>query len=47
MTDLADQGLDSLLGGTRLAARTWSRPDWTVAELIAAKAGRTVSVVLR
>lgn len=46
MTDLADQGLDSLLGGTRLADRTWSRPDWTVAELIAAKAGRTISVVL-
>ncbi|NDJ89241.1 glucosyl-3-phosphoglycerate synthase [Mycolicibacter kumamotonensis] len=46
MTDLADQGLDSLLDGTRLADRTWSRPDWTVAELIAAKAGRTISVVL-
>jgi len=29
-----------------LAARSWSRPDWTVAELEAAKAGRTVSVVL-
>jgi glucosyl-3-phosphoglycerate synthase len=46
MTDLADQGLDSLLVGTRLAERTWSRPDWTVAELVAAKAGRTISVVL-
>ncbi|MBF6327317.1 glucosyl-3-phosphoglycerate synthase [Nocardia transvalensis] len=27
-------------------ARTWDRPEWTVDELIAAKAGRTVSVVL-
>ena len=25
---------------------TWDRPDWTVAELVEAKAGRTVSVVL-
>jgi glucosyl-3-phosphoglycerate synthase len=25
---------------------TWDRPDWTVEELVAAKAGRTVSVVL-
>lgn len=25
---------------------TWEQPDWTVAELVAAKAGRTVSVVL-
>jgi glucosyl-3-phosphoglycerate synthase len=35
-------------GDTRLAERTWSRPDWTVAELIAAnaKTGRTISVVL-
>jgi glucosyl-3-phosphoglycerate synthase len=29
-----------------LAERSWSRPTWTVAELEAAKAGRTVSVVL-
>jgi glucosyl-3-phosphoglycerate synthase len=29
-----------------LAERSWSRPSWTVAELEAAKAGRTVSVVL-
>jgi glucosyl-3-phosphoglycerate synthase len=29
-----------------LAMRSWSRPSWTIAELEAAKAGRTVSVVL-
>ncbi len=29
-----------------MAERSWSRPAWTVAELEAAKAGRTVSVVL-
>ncbi|HEX9176587.1 glucosyl-3-phosphoglycerate synthase [Mycobacterium sp.] len=29
-----------------LAERSWPRPNWTVAELEAAKAGRTVSVVL-
>jgi glucosyl-3-phosphoglycerate synthase len=29
-----------------LAERSWSRPSWTTAELEAAKAGRTVSVVL-
>lgn len=29
-----------------LAERSWSRPTWTIAELEAAKAGRTVSVVL-
>jgi glucosyl-3-phosphoglycerate synthase len=48
MTDLADQGLASLFGDTWLSGRTWIRPDWTVAELVAAKAatGRTVSVVL-
>lgn len=28
------------------AARTWHRPQWTVPELVAARAGRTVSVVL-
>ncbi|MEB3031359.1 glucosyl-3-phosphoglycerate synthase [[Mycobacterium] nativiensis] len=43
MTDLV-----SAPGDTRLAGRTWSRPDWTVAELLAAKAktGRSISVVL-
>lgn len=29
-----------------LADRSWNRPYWTVAELVAAKAGRTISVVL-
>jgi glucosyl-3-phosphoglycerate synthase len=29
-----------------LAERSWSRPTWTIAELEAAKAGRTISVVL-
>ena len=28
------------------ARRTWQEPDWSVADLVAAKAGRTVSVVL-
>ncbi|MGH3562606.1 MAG: glucosyl-3-phosphoglycerate synthase [Mycobacterium sp.] len=48
MTDLADTGLAALLGETRLSGRTWRRPDWTIAELLAAKAetGRTISVVL-
>ncbi|MFM8598213.1 MAG: glucosyl-3-phosphoglycerate synthase [Mycobacterium sp.] len=31
---------------TWLVDRTWSRPDWTAADLRAAKAGRSVSVVL-
>lgn len=29
-----------------MAARSWSRPRWTIDELISAKAGRTISVVL-
>ncbi|OJZ65353.1 glucosyl-3-phosphoglycerate synthase [Mycobacterium paraffinicum] len=33
-------------GDTWLADRSWNRPGWTVAELEAAKAGRTISVVL-
>ncbi|ORB70909.1 glucosyl-3-phosphoglycerate synthase [Mycobacterium scrofulaceum] len=33
-------------GDTWLANRSWNRPSWTVAELEAAKAGRTISVVL-
>lgn len=43
MTDLV-----SAPGDTRLSGRTWIRPDWTVAELLAAKAktGRSISVVL-
>jgi len=31
---------------TWLAERSWNRPSWTIAELEAAKAGRTISVVL-
>lgn len=48
MTDLADQELIALLRDAGLAQRTWSRPQWTIPELMAAKAetGRTVSVVL-
>lgn len=35
-------------GGVRVwsEANSWDQPNWTVAELVAAKAGRTVSVVL-
>ncbi|MDM3974830.1 glucosyl-3-phosphoglycerate synthase [Mycobacterium marseillense] len=45
--DLASDGmLAARPGDTWLADRSWSRPSWTVAELEAAKAGRTVSVVL-
>ena len=33
-------------GDTWLGGRTWNRPGWTIAELTAAKAGRTISVVL-
>ena len=29
-----------------MASNSWSRPNWTVDELVAAKAGRTISVVL-
>lgn len=48
MTELADRALASAPWETRLAGRTWSRPPWTIADLMAAKAetGRTVSVVL-
>lgn len=40
--------LVSAPGDTRLSGRTWTRPQWTVAELLVAKAktGRSVSVVL-
>jgi glucosyl-3-phosphoglycerate synthase len=37
---------DAVPGDTWLSDRSWSRPTWTVAELEAAKAGRTISVVL-
>ena len=33
-------------GDTWLAGHSWHRPTWTLAELEAAKAGRTISVVL-
>ncbi|KAA1250542.1 glucosyl-3-phosphoglycerate synthase [Mycobacterium simiae] len=33
-------------GDTWLSDRSWDRPRWTISELVAAKAGRTVSVVL-
>lgn len=41
-----DDPLAGLPGDTWLLDRSWSRPNWTVAELEAAKAGRTISVVL-
>jgi glucosyl-3-phosphoglycerate synthase len=45
--DLASDGmLAARPGDTWLANRSWSRPGWTIAELEAAKAGRTISVVL-
>ncbi|WP_026356735.1 glucosyl-3-phosphoglycerate synthase [Mycobacterium sp. 141] len=37
---------DGVAGHRWLTDRSWDRPAWTVAELEAAKAGRTVSVVL-
>ncbi len=45
--DLANDGfLAARPGDTWLANRSWNRPGWTLAELEAAKAGRTISVVL-
>ena len=45
--DLTDgAALAALPGDTWLSNRSWNRPSWTVAELEAAKAGRTISVVL-
>ena len=50
MTVLSDRVSDLATEGVAahrwLTDHSWSRPDWTVAELEAAKAGRTVSVVL-
>jgi len=43
VTDLAPEGVAE---HRWLTSHSWSRPHWTVAELEAAKAGRTVSVVL-
>lgn len=37
---------DAVSGHRWMAERSFGRPSWTVAELIAAKAGRTISVVL-
>ncbi|MDT5336359.1 MAG: glucosyl-3-phosphoglycerate synthase, partial [Mycobacterium sp.] len=37
---------DAVAGHRWLTDHTWRRPTWTVAELEAAKAGRTISVVL-
>ncbi|MDT5239929.1 MAG: glucosyl-3-phosphoglycerate synthase, partial [Mycobacterium sp.] len=42
--DLAD--VDAVAGHRWLTDHTWGRPTWTIAELEAAKAGRTISVVL-
>ncbi len=45
--DLAAEGaLAASPGDVWLADRSWTRPQWTIEELEAAKAGRTVSVVL-
>jgi glucosyl-3-phosphoglycerate synthase len=41
-----DRMLAARPGDTWLSNRSWNRPSWTVAELEAAKAGRTISVVL-
>ncbi|CAM4419162.1 Glucosyl-3-phosphoglycerate synthase [Mycobacterium basiliense] len=38
--------LDARPGDTWLSDRSWNRPRWTISELIAAKRGRTISVVL-
>lgn len=47
MTATPELTSENLLpGDTWLADRSWNRPSWTVAELEAAKAGRTISVVL-
>ena len=48
MTELAGRELPRLRGDVWLSERTWSRPAWTVGDLVAVKArtGRSVSVVL-
>ena len=47
LVDLAAEGaLAASPGDVWLADRSWTRPQWTVEELEAAKAGRTISVVL-
>jgi glucosyl-3-phosphoglycerate synthase len=42
----SDAILAALPGDTWLTDRSWNRPRWTIRELVAAKAGRTISVVL-
>lgn len=44
MTDLAAN--DTLPGDTWLSDHSWSHPTWTIEDLVAAKRGRTISVVL-
>ncbi|CQD18077.1 glucosyl-3-phosphoglycerate synthase [Mycolicibacterium conceptionense] len=47
MTALPDLSVaDGVVGHRWLTDHSWNRPSWTIAELEAAKAGRTVSVVL-
>jgi glucosyl-3-phosphoglycerate synthase len=46
MTLTNDEVLAARPGDTWLADRSWNRPRWTISELVAAKAGRTISVVL-
>src|SRR5258708_16657480 len=47
LVDLAAEGaLAAMPGDVWLADRSWTRPQWTIEELEAAKAGRTISVVL-
>ena len=46
MTGIRTAAADAVSGTSWLADRSWSRPTWTIAELVAAKAGRTISVVL-
>ncbi|SON61258.1 Glucosyl-3-phosphoglycerate synthase [Mycobacterium simulans] len=45
-SDLVDGVLAALPRDTWLSNRSWNRPRWTIGELVAAKAGRTISVVL-
>jgi glucosyl-3-phosphoglycerate synthase len=46
MTLTNDEVLAARPGDTWLADRSWNRPRWTISQLVAAKAGRTISVVL-
>lgn len=45
-SELIASALAARSGDAWLADRSWSRPAWTIDELVAAKAGRTISVVL-